>query len=56
VDLLQALADATRRRILTSLQRRTEALTVDEVSAEHGIHRSVAFEHLELLARLGLLV
>jgi predicted ArsR family transcriptional regulator len=53
---LQALADPTRRRILTSLQRRTEAVTVDELSAEHGIHRSVAFEHLELLARLGLLV
>src|SRR2546425_2129948 len=33
-----------------------EAVTVDEVSAEHRIHRSVAFEHLELLARLGLLV
>jgi predicted ArsR family transcriptional regulator len=31
-------------------------VTVDEVSAEHGIHRSVAFEHLELLARFGLLV
>lgn len=29
---------------------------MDEVSAAHGIHRSVAFEHLELLARLGLLV
>jgi predicted ArsR family transcriptional regulator len=56
VDLLQALADPTRRRILTSLQRRAEAVTVDEVSAAHGIHRSVAFEHLELLARLGLLV
>jgi predicted ArsR family transcriptional regulator len=29
---------------------------VDEVSAKHGIHRSVAFEHLELLARFGLLL
>ncbi len=29
---------------------------MDEVSATQGIHRSVAFEHLELLARLGLLV
>jgi predicted ArsR family transcriptional regulator len=56
VDLLQALADPTRRRILTSLQSRTDAVTVDEVSAEQAIHRSVAFEHLELLARLGLLV
>jgi predicted ArsR family transcriptional regulator len=55
-DLLRALADSTRRRILTSLQGRPEAVTVDEVAAEQGIHRTVAFEHLELLARLGLLV
>jgi predicted ArsR family transcriptional regulator len=31
-------------------------VTVDEVAAAQGIHRTVAFEHLELLARLGLLV
>ena len=55
-DLLQALADSTRRQILTSLQARREAVTVDEVAAAQGIHRTVAFEHLELLARLGLLV
>jgi predicted ArsR family transcriptional regulator len=55
-DLLRALADPTRRRILTSLQARLEAATVDEVAAAQGIHRTVAFEHLELLARLGLLV
>jgi predicted ArsR family transcriptional regulator len=55
-DLLRALADATRRQILTSLQARREAVTVDEVAAMQGIHRTVAFEHLELLARLGLLV
>jgi predicted ArsR family transcriptional regulator len=53
-ELLRALADSTRRRILTSLQGRTEAVTVDEVAAAQGIHRTVAFEHLELLARLGL--
>lgn len=28
---------------------------MDEVAAAEGIHRSVAFEHLELLARVGLL-
>lgn len=31
-------------------------MTVDEVAGAHGIHRTVAFEHLELLAGLGLLV
>jgi predicted ArsR family transcriptional regulator len=55
-DLLQALADPTRRRILALLQARAEAVTVDEVAATQGIHRSVAFEHLELLAGLGLLL
>ena len=55
-DLLRALADPTRRRILTSLQEHGEAVTVDEVAAAQAIHRTVAFEHLELLARLGLLV
>ena len=55
-ELIRALADPTRRRILTSLQARPEAVTVDEVADAQGIHRTVAFEHLELLARLGLLV
>jgi predicted ArsR family transcriptional regulator len=55
-DVLRALADSTRRRILTSLQARPEAVTVDEVAEAQGVHRTVAFEHLELLARLGLLV
>jgi predicted ArsR family transcriptional regulator len=55
-ELIRALADPTRRRILTSLQARPEAVTVDEVAEAQGIHRTVAFEHLELLARLGLLV
>jgi predicted ArsR family transcriptional regulator len=55
-ELLRALADSTRRRILTSLQARPEAVTVDEVAAAQAIHRTVAFEHLELLARLGLIV
>src|SRR2546421_12426478 len=55
-ELIRALADPTRRRILTSLQARPEAVTVDEVAEAQGIHRTVAFEHLELLALLGLLV
>src|ERR1700716_1046651 len=55
-ELIRALADPTRRRILTSLQARPEAVTVDEVAEAQGIHRTVAFEHLELLARPGLLV
>jgi predicted ArsR family transcriptional regulator len=55
-ELLRALADSTRRRILSSLQARPEAVTVDEVASAQGIHRTVAFDHLELLARLGLLV
>src|SRR2546430_9962183 len=55
-ELIRALADPTRRRILTSVQGRPEAVTVDEVAAAQGVHRTVAFEHLELLARLGLLV
>jgi predicted ArsR family transcriptional regulator len=54
--MLRALADSTRRQILTSLQARRVAVTVDEVAAAQGIHRSVAFEQLELLARLGLLL
>lgn len=55
MDLLQALADPTRRAILTSLQAAGRALTVDEVAAIQGVHRTVAFEHLEVLAGLGLL-
>lgn len=56
-ELLRAISEPTRRGIFSSFQIRPEAnLTVDEVAAAHGIHRTVAFEHLELLARAGLLV
>lgn len=55
MDLLQALADPTRRRILTWLQAADRPATVDEVAAAQGVHRTVAFDHLETLARLGLL-
>ncbi|MBO0708082.1 MAG: helix-turn-helix domain-containing protein [Candidatus Dormibacteraeota bacterium] len=56
MDLLQALADPTRRRILNSLQAAGSPATVDEIAAAQGIHRTVAFDHLEVLAGQGLLV
>lgn len=56
MDPLQALAHPTRRRILSWLQARAGPATVDEVAAAQGIHRTVAFEHLEILAGQGLLV
>jgi predicted ArsR family transcriptional regulator len=53
---LRAVTDPTRRRILESFHRRPmRDLTVDEVAGEQLIHRTVAFDHLELLAGLGLL-
>ena len=52
-DLLRALADPTRRRILAWLEAGGTA-TVDEVAAAAAVHRTVAFEHLELLADHGL--
>ncbi len=53
---LRAVTDPTRRRILESFHRRPlHDLTVDEVAGEQLIHRTVAFDHLELLASLGLL-
>jgi predicted ArsR family transcriptional regulator len=55
-DLVRALADPTRRGILGWIEERAEPATVDEVASARGIHRTVAFEHLELLATLGLLV
>ena len=55
--LVDVIADPRRRAILrTFAGRRASALTVDEVAAEHGLHRSVAFAHLERLADASLLV
>lgn len=55
MDALQAISDATRRRILSSLQRRPqEELTVDEIADEHRVHRTVAYQHLEKLAEASL--
>lgn len=57
VDTLAvALQDGTRRRILLALLHDGQARTVDEVAALAGVHRTVAFTHLERLLALDLLV
>ena len=53
---LRAVVDPTRRRILEGFHRRPDhELTVDEIAREQRVHRTVAFDHLELLVALGLL-
>lgn len=53
---LVGLRDGTRRGILASFYARPELeRTVDEVADEASIHRTVAFQHLELLKSAGLL-
>lgn len=47
------LADSTRRRILLGFDAGGEPLTVDEVAARVGVHRTVAFAHLERLVAAG---
>jgi predicted ArsR family transcriptional regulator len=53
--LITALADPTRRRILVSLVRDGGSRTIDELAELVGVHRTVAFTHLERLADLGYL-
>jgi predicted ArsR family transcriptional regulator len=53
--LITALADPTRRRILVSLVRDGGSRTIDELAELAGVHRTVAFTHLERLADLGYL-
>jgi len=54
-DLLRAISDSTRRQILSNLQRHPdEDRSVDEIAEQQGIHRTVAFEHLEMLAEVRL--
>lgn len=54
---LIGLRDGTRRRILASFYAQPDVeRTVDEIAEEASIHRTVAFQHLELLASAGLLV
>jgi predicted ArsR family transcriptional regulator len=57
-DLDQALAalrDPTRRTILLDFYDDPRDRTVDEVAAAIGVHRTVAFQHLERLLALGFL-
>ena len=53
--LATALQDPTRRRILLALVHDGRARTVDEVATVAGVHRTVAFGHLERLVALGFL-
>jgi len=53
--LAGAIQDPTRRKILLAFYQREEPVTVDQVAKAAGIHRSVAFTHLERLAALGYL-
>jgi predicted ArsR family transcriptional regulator len=50
-----ALGDQTRRRILLGFYEDPRGRTVDQVAAAAGVHRTVAFLHLERLASLGYL-
>jgi predicted ArsR family transcriptional regulator len=52
---LGALRDFTRRDILLRFYADRKARSVDDVAREAGVHRSVAFEHLERLMALGYL-
>lgn len=52
---LGALRDFTRRDILLRFYADHKTRSVDDVAREAGIHRSVAFEHLERLVALGYL-
>ena len=52
---LGALKDFTRRDILLRFYADRKTRSVDDVAREAGVHRSVAFEHLERLVALGYL-
>lgn len=52
---LGALRDFTRRDILLRFFADRKARSVEDVAREVGIHRSVAFDHLERLVGLGYL-
>ncbi|HKW73244.1 MAG TPA: helix-turn-helix domain-containing protein [Candidatus Dormibacteraeota bacterium] len=52
---LGALRDFTRRDILLRFYSDRKARSVDEVARAAGVHRSVAFDHLERLVALGYL-
>ena len=52
---LGALRDFTRRDILLRFYADRKTRSVEDVAREAGVHRSVAFEHLERLVALGYL-
>lgn len=52
---LGALRDFTRRDILLRFYAERKPRSVDDVARAAGIHRSVAFDHLERLVALGYL-
>src|ERR1700757_4701351 len=52
---LGALRDFTRRDILLRFYSDPRPRSVDDVARSSGIHRSVAFDHLERLVALGYL-
>lgn len=52
---VSALQDPTRRSILLEFYDDPRPRTVDEVAASAGVHRTVAFTHLERLRALGYL-
>jgi len=52
---LGALRDFTRRDILLRFYADRKPRSVEQVAGEAGVHRSVAFEHLERLVSLGYL-
>jgi hypothetical protein len=53
--MVLALQDPTRKGILFSFYRDPQPRTVDQVVALAGVHRSVAYTHLEKLVGLGYL-
>jgi len=53
--MVSALRDPTRRGILLSFYEERGPRSVDDVAAAAGIHRTVAFGHLEKLVGLGFL-
>ena len=57
VNLMHALADPTRRRLLESFHRTPgDGVTVDDASRLLHLDRTVAFDHLEMLRSMGVLV
>ncbi len=55
-QIIGALQDSTRRRILLDFYAHDREWTVDDVAKAVGVHRTVAHRHLERLVALGYLV